>query len=278
MKHKKLIPIMLSLLLVSALIPAAAAIEKPLTQAESELTAEGDLPAGCAESKLADLAADAVLEASGSQLAILPASAVTGTLEQGAVYNSDLERVIPEDLPLVTATLSPAQLRDTLETGVSKLTRDSGDYIDVEASSWDGFPQLAGGDSFKWEYDVSAPVGERVQYIQLNGEELDLTDTETQLTITSVASMFDGSLGYEVIDAQSTNLTLRQAVHDYCHARDTISKPSTRSSAIGTSNYTIKDKFPVPLIVGICIVFALISAVPKWKEQELFTFKSRKNK
>lgn len=263
----------LSVLLVLLFILSASAMEKPLTQSESELTCEGDLPSTCAESNLMDLIADAVLEASGSQLALLPAQSVTGTLEQGAVFQSDLERIIPVDQTLVTASFSPAALRELLEIGVSHLTRDASEGIDVATSGWDGFPQLAGGEGFSWEYDVSAPVGERVQYIKLNGENLDLSDTETTLTVTSVSVMFDGSLGYAVTENSPTNLTLRQIVHDYCTARDSIAKPTTRSNVIGTSNYTIISKFPKPLIFAVCIFISLFVCIPKWKSEKLFTFK-----
>ncbi len=273
MTRKRLPFLLLSILLVALFIQPTFAMEKPLTQSESELTCEGDLPATCAESNLMNFATDAVLEASGSQLALLPAQSVTGTLEQGAVFQSDLERIIPTDQPLVTASLSPAALRELLEIGVSHLTRDTSEGIDVAASAWDGFPHLAGGDGFSWEYDVSAPVGERVQYIKWNGENLDLSDTETTLTVTSVSAMFDGSFGYAVTESTPTNLTLRQVLHDYCTARDSVSKPTTRSNAIGTSNYTIISKFPKPLILAICIFISLFVCIPKWKSEKLFTFK-----
>ncbi len=273
MTRKRLPFLLLSILLVALFIQPAFAMEKPLTQSESELTCEGDLPATCAESNLMNFATDAVLEASGSQLALLPAQSVTGTLEQGAVFQSDLERIIPTDQPLVTASLSPAALRELLEIGVSHLTRDASEGIDVAASAWEGFPHLAGGDGFSWEYDVSAPVGERVQYIKWNGENLDLSDTETTLTVTSVSAMFDGSFGYAVTESTPTNLTLRQVLHDYCTTRDSVSKPATRSNAIGTSNYTIISKFPKPLILAICIFISLFVCIPKWKSEKLFTFK-----
>ncbi len=273
MTRKRLPFLLLSILLVALFIQPAFAMEKPLTQSESELTCEGDLPATCAESNLMNFATDAVLEASGSQLALLPAQSVTGMLEQGAVFQSDLERIIPTDQPLVTASLSPAALRELLEIGVSHLTRDASEGIDVAASAWEGFPHLAGGDGFSWEYDVSAPAGERVQYIKWNGENLDLSDTETTLTVTSVSAMFDGSFGYAVTESTPTNLTLRQVLHDYCTARDSVSKPTTRSNAIGTSNYTIISKFPKPLILAICIFISLFVCIPKWKSEKLFTFK-----
>ena len=261
-----------SLLILLFTLPVSA-MEKPLTQSQSELTCEGDLPSTCAESSLMDLAADAALEESGSQLALLPAQAVSGSLDQGAVFQSDLERIIPEDQPLLLAELSPAELRELLETGLSKLTKDNSDRIDVSASAWEGFPQMAGGEGFSWEYDVSAPVGERVQYIKWNGEELDLSDTESKLTICSVPAMFDGSLGYSPVDYQETELTLRQALHDYCAAQESLEKPASRCNVIGSGDYTLISNFPKSAIIAICVFISLFVCIPKWRAEKYFSFK-----
>ena len=269
MKRNKWLPLLCTLLCF-ALAGSAAAIEKPLSQSQSDLTAEGTLPAGCAESTLGSLAADAALEAVNADAVILPAAVVTGTLEQGAVFESDLPRVIPEDAPLVSVQLSPADLAVLLEQGVDRLTRTESEQIDP-TSAWDGFPQAGG---IQWEYDVSAPVGERLQYIRLHDEELDLTDTQSSLTVVSVPALFNGSLGYPVRTFTDTGTTLRQALHDYCAARDSISAPASRSTAIGTSSYPIMDKFPVLAIVGACIVISLLASIPKWKQERHFSFKN----
>ena len=268
MKQKKWLPLLCALL-IFALSGSASALEKPLTQAQGDLTAAGTLPAGCAESALGDLLADTALESVPADVALLPAAVMTGTLEQGAVFESDLSRVVPTDVPLVTAQLSPADLAALLEQGVALLTRTESEQIDA-ASAWDGFPQVGG---IQWEYDVSAPVGERLQWIRLQGEELDLTDTQTSLTVVSVPAVFDGSLGYPVRPFAETDLTLRQVLRDYCSARDSISAPAGRSTAIGSSSYPIMDKFPVMAIVGACIVIALLASIPKWKQERHFSFK-----
>ena len=265
--------LMLSSLLLLLFAFPVSAMEKPLTQSQSELTCDGDLPSTCAESYLMDLAADAALEESGSQLVLLPAEAVSGSLDQGAVFQSDLERIIAEDQPLVLAELSPAELKEMLEIGVSKLTKDNSDKIDVSASAWEGFPQMAGGEGFSWEYDVSAPVGERVQYIKMNGEELDLTDEESKFTVCSVPAMFDGSLGYSPVDYQESELTLRQALHDYCAAQESIEKPASRCNVIGSGDYTLISRFPKSVIIAICVFISLFVCIPKWRAEKYFSFK-----
>lgn len=281
MKLRRRISLLLAILILSlALSPAASAIEKPLTQLQSELTSEGTLPADCSESTLGDFLADAVLEISkilssqsGEMLVILPARCMTDKLEQGSVFSSDLERVIPEDEALVSVRLSPAQLAELLETGVSHLVRDESERIDADQSGWEGFPQVAG---FSWEYDVSAPVGERVQYITVNGSEIDLTDTESRFIVISTADLFDGSLGYPSYEsAQPTGIHLRQSAELYCAGLETVSKPDSRSTAIGTASYPITGKIPVLPIAGICIIAALISAIPRLKQKKYYSFEGK---
>lgn len=272
MKHRRSFPLLLTALLVLTLgITGAAAIEKPLTQAQGDFTAEGTLGASCSESTLGDLLADAVLEETGAQIAVLPAGVMTGTLEKGAVFQSDLERVIPENAELVTARLTAAELAALLEQGVSKLSRNESEQIDP-ASAWDGFPQVSG---FSWEYDVSAPEGKRLQYISYDGQELDLTDRQTTYTVVSVPALFDGSLGYPACSFERTGTDLRQALRDYCAARDSISTPASRAAAIGTASYPIKDRLPVMAIVIVGILIALIASIPKWKEEKHFSFRGK---
>ena len=63
MRYRGFFPLLLTaLLILSICVTGAAAIEKPLTQAQSDFTAEGALGAGCSESALGDLLADAALE------------------------------------------------------------------------------------------------------------------------------------------------------------------------------------------------------------------------
>lgn len=272
MKYRGFFPLLLTaLLILSICVTGAAAIEKPLTQAQSDFTAEGALGAGCSESALGDLLADAALEETGAQMAILPAGVMTGTLEKGAVFQSDVERVVPENAELVTARLTVADLAALLEQGVSKLSRNESEQIDA-TSAWDGFPQVGG---FSWEYDVSAPEGERLQYICYDGQELDLTDCQSTYTVVSVPALFDGSMGYPACSFERTGTELRQALRDYCSARDSIAVPASRSTAIGTASYPIKDRLPVMAVVIVGVLIALVASIPKWKEEKHFSFRGK---
>ena len=259
MKYRGFFPLLLTaLLILSICVTGAAAIEKPLTQAQSDFTAEGALGAGCSESALGDLLADAALEE-------------TGTLEKGAVFQSDVERVVPENAELVTVRLTVADLAALLEQGVSKLSRNESEQIDA-TSGWDGFPQVGG---FSWEYDVSAPEGERLQYIRYDGQELDLTDCQSTYTVVSVPALFDGSMGYPACSFERTGTELRQALRDYCSARDSIAVPASRSTAIGTASYPIKDRLPVMAVVIVGVLIALVASIPKWKEEKHFSFRGK---
>ena len=196
---------------------------------------------------------------------------MTGTLEKGAVFQSDVERVVPENAELVTAWLTVADLAALLEQGVSKLSRNESEQIDA-TSGWDGFPQVGG---FSWEYDVSAPEGERLQYIRYDGQELDLTDCQSTYTVVSVPALFDGSMGYPACSFERTGTELRQALRDYCSARDSIAVPASRSTAIGTASYPIKDRLPVMAVVIVGVLIALVASIPKWKEEKHFSFRGK---
>ena len=187
------------------------------------------------------------------------------------MFQSDVERVVPENAELVTAWLTVADLAALLEQGVSKLSRNESEQIDA-TSGWDGFPQVGG---FSWEYDVSAPEGERLQYIRYDGQELDLTDCQSTYTVVSVPALFDGSMGYPACSFERTGTELRQALRDYCSARDSIAVPASRSTAIGTASYPIKDRLPVMAVVIVGVLIALVASIPKWKEEKHFSFRGK---
>ena len=156
MRYRRLFPLLLTALLILPFcVTGAAAIEKPLTQAQSDLTAEGALDAGCSESALGNLLADAALEETGAQMAILPAGVMTGTLEKercSRVMWSASSRKMPSWLRL--GSPSPT-LPPLLEQGVSKLSRNESEQIDADLR----LGRLSTGGRIQLGYDVSAPEG-----------------------------------------------------------------------------------------------------------------------
>ena len=248
------------ILLSAALTLPAFASGVKLTQADFAFTAEGDLPATCAESTLGSLAADAAREALGTDAAIVPGGLLTGTLETGAVFDTDVLRVIPADAPLNVRTVSPAELRALLESGISRVTIGEGDRIDTSASADEAYPQTSG---FTWKYDASAPAGERIVSIRLAGEELDLTSETASITLACVSA------------ENTSGVTLRGALISYLSARDSVSEPSRRATVLGTSSYPLIDRFPIAALVCGCALLFLLAAIPKMKYEKLFSFRPR---
>ena len=248
-----------ALLLVLLALPALASGVK-LTQSDFAFTADSALPATCAESTLGSLAADAAREALGADAAIVPGGLFSGTLETGAVFDSDVLRVIPADAPLDTRTVSPAELCALLEAGISSITVGEGDRIDASASADENYPQTSG---FTWKYDASAPAGERVVSIRLGGEELDLADEAAHFTLACVSEETTGGI------------TLRGALISYLSARDSVGEPTRRATVLGTSSYPLIDRFPIAALVCGCALLFLLAAIPKMKYEKLFSFRPR---
>lgn len=271
----KLLRLLLALalcpLLLQPLLPQAAALEEALIQAETDFTSEEGLPDTCAETSLGNLCADAARECCGADFALLPAEAMEGTLAHGAIFASDLERIIPQDDSLFIVSISAAQLFDLLETGVSHLVTNQAEQIDSERSAWQGFPQVSG---FSWTYDASAPAGERVLSVSRDGVELDPADETVQYTLVTTAPLLEGFLDYQLPGThQDTGFTLRDALTHYCTGRDTLSALPSRATVIGTASYPLWEQFPLPALVGICLVVALLAALPRWKGEKHFSFR-----
>ena len=80
-------------------------------------------------------------------------------------------------------------------------------------------------------------------------------------------------MGYPACSFERTGTELRQALRDYCSARDSIDVPAGRSTAIGTASYPIKDRLPVMAVVIVGVLIALVASIPRWKEEKHFSFR-----
>ena len=260
-------------ILFLALNTATAHSTEELTRNSREFTSEGSLPGTCWVSDLGALAAEASRAEAGTELAILPASAVNGTLKSGAVFESDLALVIANSLRLWKASVTPAELKTMLEVGVSRLATDVNDRIDIEASCWDAFPQTAG---FSWTCDVSAPIGERIVRLSISGTELDLTDQETQYSIAAPLCMLDGSLGYPAFPCEDIDIELLDAMRNFCAQHPILDSPVTEEAVlIGTTSISLYRKYPVLPIVLICIAAAGLAGFSTLREKQLFSFEGK---
>lgn len=257
-------------LLLGALC-SAAAWEIPLTQVERAVALNGTLPATCSESEVGTLVAEATRRTGETQLAAVPAGWLESGLEAGALYAGEVDRVIGQDYSLCTAVLSPAQLKAWLEYGVSRLVTDEGERIDLERSAWEGFPQMSG---LVWTYDVSAPAGQRVLSVQLEGEALDLTAAGPVLSLTAPRAMLDGGLGYPELEWTQTEYTARASLLSYIQSAQTLEVPTKQATVVGTASYPLAEQLPLAAIVGACILIAVFSSVIRRTYKKHFTFEN----
>lgn len=258
------------LLAGSLLLSGAAALAQPLTQVQSPISASGRLTALCGESPLGDLAADAVRAAAGADLAIVPGGLLASGLGRGALYEDELSAAFYQDPELGLARLTPAELGALLETGASSVVTGADERIDLSRSAFEGFPQVSG---IRWTLDASAPPGERVLSVELNGEPLELSDSDTVLTLAAPLSLLDGSLGYAALEYQPLGTTLTKACSGYLSRLESAEPQDGRLTIIGTASQPLVGRLPVAAVVGACLLIAAVSVPLRRKHDRYFTFR-----
>ncbi len=198
-----------------------------------------------AETGLGNAVADAVCMAAGTELSIIPGGLICNNLIAGDVTWSRLELIFSADEPLAVAELTPKQLCALLEQCMSHLTVDEQQYIDYEASAYDGYPQISG---FSFRCDVSAPVGERISRLtDSDGNELDPRDDQTVLRVASVAGFFAGDYGPGPVAYETPGGTVLDAMASFIQAGCLTGEEDGRVKIVGSSDNTLLGDFPVVL-------------------------------
>lgn len=206
---------------------------------------------------LGSAAADAARAAAGADLAILNGGDLGAGLQPGAVTWETLQHSFSTSRTLATVTVTAEELWQILETGVSHAVLDEHLKIDREASSFDGFPQISG---FRFTYDMSAPVGERIYSVTLDGgETLDRSDTARTFTLCATEYMLTGGYGYPV-PAQPLHplgLDTAQALADAV-AQGTLDADAYEGSArirvIGCGDDTLLATSPMAVILFLAVL------------------------
>jgi len=202
---------------------AKALTDKVATQTIAKLAVEQvtrkDNAAG--ESALGDLIADAQLHATkapekgGAVIAFMNTGGIRADLpanvpnpEKKVTY-ADTFAVQPFGNTLVVMTLTGAQIKTLLE------------------SQWQPTRTriLQVSEGFQYGYDDSKPVGQRVQWIKLNGQDLDM-NANYRVSVNNF--MADGGDGYIVLTQGKDRLGGEvdiDALNDYLKAMDAAGKP-----------------------------------------------------
>ncbi|MCV0393861.1 MAG: 5'-nucleotidase C-terminal domain-containing protein [Rhizobiaceae bacterium] len=192
----------------------AGPIEELVAQEVSETTApiDGDRTSCRArECEMGNLVADAILDRTRDQgvtIAVQNGGGLRASIDEGTITMGEVLAVLPFQNTLATFELSGADLKASIEAGVSEVEDGAGK-----------FPQVAG---LKYSFDPSVPPNEgRVQSIEvMEGDSwVPLEDSKTY-TIATNNFVRSGGDGYRLFAENAQNAydygpSLEQVVADY---------------------------------------------------------------
>lgn len=115
------------------------------------------------ETNLGNLITDAMLEASGADVALTNGGGIRASIEEGEITVGDVAEVLPFGNILVTQELTGEMIMEALEHGTRDYPEPNG-----------GFPQVAG---MTYMIDPDAAEGERVHSVMVGGEAIEMDQT-----------------------------------------------------------------------------------------------------
>lgn len=229
---------------------AMADNSRPLGTAAALLDAMSSPPATVSETALGNVTADAVMTAAGTDLALVPAGFFSANIQPGAVSDADIRLALPEQEPFVVVQLTPARLHRIMEQALSGVVLTESYAIDQDASTNDGFLQIAG---FTVRYDPNMLPGNRIHTLTIAGVSYSSEDTEPLFTAAMPHSLATAN-STDVVVAETT-LTAADALIAYFQSEGTVAPPDfARLHAMAVRDNDYINRFPVVLLCFAAIV------------------------
>ena len=179
-------------------------------------TASADLDGGkdamrTRETALGDLVADVMREAAGADVALINGGTIRAGIPAGPVTVGAIYNVLPFDNWLISFAITGKELRESLETGVSRVEVRDG-----------GFPQVSG---MSYTFDPQAPAGSRIISVSVGGAPLDETRRYVLATHDFLAA---GGNGYTVFAGHDpvyndSGRSLRVVLDEWWRRRGSVS-------------------------------------------------------
>lgn len=232
--------LLLGLALLTAPVLGQEEVLGRLDRAPKSLLREQPFVSSC---ELGSAAAEAVNAFTGADIALVNAGDLSRDLSQGDVTAAEVAAVFHDDRTLGVAEVTPAELWAILEHSVSQVTVDvNTEQVDEEASRFDGFCQIAG---FRFQYDASAPAGERLLKLELaDGRRLGPEDEGPRLRLAATEFMLSGGYGYEALDYEKAEGGLTDALGAYVALHSDLSDAGpARIQVLGARQQTIAALF-----------------------------------
>ena len=155
------------------------------------------------ETNIGNFIAESYRQAAQADIGLVNGGSIRAdlTYEPGVLTKRDVLSILPFNNPIVKVELNGKLLKQVLEHGVAR----SGPGEDNEPGR---FPQISG---FRYEYDVTKPVGSRVVSVTVNGQPLDNAKT---YTLATSDFLVQGGDGYTMLKEANPLTTASEAPKD----------------------------------------------------------------
>lgn len=237
-------------------LPAFASESRSVGVVLDELSASD---ARCRECSLGDYTADAIRDALGSELAVIPGSMLSGDLAYGSVTEDDVTGLFVSDERLAMISVSPQVLKDLLERSVAAIALSEDEVIDPIQSASEAFMQISG---FRYVYNPEAEPGSRIMSVTLeDSREVDFSDESASYILAGPISVLEGTIESYDLSGSVSKLTLTDAFISYIGTNGTQPQKLNRIRAAGTAENKIISLVPGSLLWAAVAIFALFGVI-----------------
>ena len=141
------------------------------------------------KTNLSKLICDAMTAESGADFTIMNGGGIRASLKAGYVTLGNINDVLPFTNTITVCRITPSDVYKALEHGYSMLPEQNGAYAQTDLSV---------------VYSASAPAGEKIKRVYLDGTLLDKNDTTTEYLVATNDFMAAGGDGYTMFGSVVT--------------------------------------------------------------------------
>lgn len=219
------------------------------------------------ECVLGDLTADAVRNSTEADIALVGGGLLRANLPYGEPTDAVLRSVYTDDEEIFLCLLSPAELYEIFEIGVSREVQlEIGGSLDGVASAFDGFLQISG---FRLVWDASAPVGERVCSLEdENGAVLDREARTPGYIVAVTGDLLTEGYGYaETLNrtAKLSGQSLFSCVQNYADVMGKLQAPEGGRIYVRAANRNKLVESPLFVVVAVVVLILAAALTNKAK-------------
>lgn len=160
------------------------------------------------ETNLGQLAADAMLDLTGAQVALTNGGGIRASIKAGPITMNDMVTVFPYGNTIMVKSIKGSDIKAALEHGVSEYPNEKG-----------AFPHTAG---ITFTLNAYKEVGQRIDDLKINGQPIQM---DAMYTVATNDFLAVGGDGYEMLKAypiQAEYNTLMDTLLDYIEKLGTV--------------------------------------------------------